>query len=43
MLADHHARYDFTSWDIFITILFASCVIMSVVVKRVMNGEDETA
>lgn len=43
MLADHHNRYDFTSWNIFITILFATCVIVGVIIKQGMKDEDETA
>lgn len=43
MLADHHNRYDFTQWDIFITIMFAVCVVVGVIVKRLLEDQDETA
>ena len=40
MLADAHNQYNTTSADILITLLFVSCVIVGVLVKRVMESEN---
>lgn len=42
MLADHHNRYDFSEWNIFITVLLVSCVLIGVLIKRLQDREDET-
>lgn len=42
MLADHHNRYDFSEWNILITVVGVLCVVLGVLIKRLQKREDET-
>lgn len=40
IFADHHNRYDFTEWNILVTVLLVACVVVGWMVKKLLKNEE---
>lgn len=40
LIADHHNRYDFTAWNVFMAVLLIVCVGVGVLVKNLLDDEE---